>query len=581
MAKETLTKEAHEVIKCWLKEPYDQKTREEIKKLIAENPSEANNAFTTELQFGTGGIRAKMGPGPGRMNIYTIQTVTQGLANYILSFPKDQKTKGVVICHDCRIHSRDFAEEAAKVLAGNEIHVYLVPELRPTPFCSFAVRHYQAIAGINITASHNPKEYNGYKVYWSDGGQVVSPHDTKIIESVEKIKSLDQVKLADLDSHFITIINKNCEEGYLKAVLDQTLTPQRDREKGKHFKIVYSPLNGAGITMIPEALHRAGFTSLHVVKEQMTPDGTFPTTPYPNPEIDEALKLGWRDLKSQKADILLVSDPDSDRLSCSLLHRGQPKRLTGNELGAILLHNLILHLRPGGKWATVTTIVSSPLIAEMTKRHKGTCFEVLTGFKYIGEKIHQWEEQADGYDFIFGMEESLGYLHGTYARDKDATIAALLTAETALELKKQGKTLFDQLYTIYEAYGIFREDQLSIESKGGMESMLKKIGELRANPPKEIEGVKVEVIEDYQTQKSTWCKTGETKQLTLPKSNVLVFKLENQWRLIIRPSGTEPKLKIYGQARAPHEAHTEKALDHLEKQLNEFLHQFAKTHFAT
>ncbi len=579
MAKETLTQEAEKVIEEWLKDPYDEEIRKEIKELIAKNPAEANDAFTTEIQFGTGGLRAKMGPGPGRMNNYTIQTVTQGLANYIRTFPKDQRLRGVVVCHDCRIHSREFAEETARVLAGNEIHVYLVPELRPTPFCSFAVRHYKALAGINITASHNPREYNGYKVYWSDGAQVVSPHDNEIIASIEKVKSIKEVKLSDLDSRYITTINKNCDEAYLKAVLDLTLFPQRDRDEGKKLSIVYSPLYGAGMTMIPEALKRLGFTNLHVVKEQQGPDGTFPTAPYPNPEMDEALQLGWRDLKAQNADILLVSDPDSDRLSCSILHHGKPRKFTGNELGALLLHNLIYHLKPAGKWASITTIVSSPLIAEMTKRHKGTCFEVLTGFKYIGELIHQWENEPDGYQFLFGMEESLGYLFGTYARDKDATIAAVLTAETALELKNQHMTLLDQLYTIYEVYGIFREEQRTIESKAGMEPMLKKLAQLRLNPPKEIAGIKVERIEDYQVQKSTVLKTGETKHLSLPKSNVLSFMLENQWKLIIRPSGTEPKLKIYGHARAPHEANIERALDRLEKELADLLSHFEKTHF--
>ena len=579
MVKETLSKTAEEVIKNWLKAPYDEATREEIKKLVKDNPGEANEAFTTELKFGTAGLRAVMGPGPGRFNIYTIRIVTQGLANYIKTFPKEVWKKGVVLCHDCRIHSRDFAEECAKVLAGNDITVYLVPDLRPTPFCSFCIRHYGAVAGINITASHNPKEYNGYKVYWEDGAQIVSPHDTEIVEAVEKVKNIEQVKLAPLESSFITMIDINAEEAYYKALMDLSLFPERDRNEGARLNLVYSPLNGAGGTMIPEALKRTGFTSLHIVEEQAKPDGNFPTTPYPNPEMDDALKLGWRDLQDQKADILLVSDPDSDRLSCSLLHKGKPKRLTGNELGILMLHNLIQHLKPSGKWATVTTIVSSPLVLEMTKRNGGTCFEVLTGFKYIGEKIHEWEQEEDGYEFLFGMEESLGYLHGTHARDKDATIAALMTAEAALELKLNGMTLMDQLYTIYKTYGIYRESQRTVECKDGMEPMLKMIAAMRQSLPKTLLGLKVERIEDYQLQKSINFTNNEEGKLSLPKSNVLLFVLNDRSRIIIRPSGTEPKLKIYGQVYAPYESDIESSIAREEERLEKMLAQVESEYF--
>ncbi len=579
MDKETISKTAEECIKNWLKDPYDKETREEIKQLVKENPKEANDAFSTNLVFGTGGLRAKMGPGPGRMNKYTIQIVTQGLANYIKTFPKEVWMQGVVVCHDCRIHSRDFAEETARVLAGNHIPVHLVIDLRPTPFCSFCVRHYKAAAGINITASHNPKEYNGYKVYWDDGAQVVAPHDTRIIQEIEKIKKIEDVKMASFDSTLITMIDKNAEEAYYKALLDLSLFPDRDLKEGEKLNIIYSPLNGAGETMIPEALNRAGFTSLQIVEEQRAPDGSFPTTPYPNPETDAALELGWRDLKNKNGDILIVSDPDSDRLSCSLLHRGKPRRLSGNELGSIMLHNLIYHLKPTGRWATVTTIVSTPLIREMTERHNGTCFEVLTGFKYIGEKIHEWEQSKDGYDFLFGMEESLGYLHGTHSRDKDATIAALMTAEVALELKMKKKTLLDQLYSIYETYGIFRESQRVIESKNGMEPMLKLMGKIRMEIPKKFIGLEVESIDDYQQQKSINMKTNEESKLALPKSNVLVYKLKDKSRFIIRPSGTEAKLKIYGQIYSPHEGNIEAGIDRLDKHVEEMLAQVEEEYF--
>lgn len=532
----------------WLQDPYDEQTRKEIKDLIQSNPKEVEEAFSTELSFGTGGLRAKMGPGPGRMNKYTIRIVTQGLANYIKQFPKDSWANGVAICHDCRLHSREFAEEAAKVLAGNKIPVHLVSELRPTPFVSFALRYFKAIAGINITASHNPKEYNGYKVYWSDGAQVVSPHDAFIIEEVEKV-DLSQVKLADLKSPLISIISPVVDDAYIDAVCKLCIHKDFLHIYGKELSIVYSPLNGAGITMIPRALKLCGFANVYIVAKQKHPDGNFPTTPYPNPETAKALELGMRDLEEQQADILLVSDPDADRLSCTLLHQGKPYRLTGNELGALLLNFLIVNLAPQGKWATVTTIVSTDLIRKITQRHYGTCFEVLTGFKYIGEKIHQWESREKGYQFFFGMEESLGYLHGTHARDKDATVAACLTAEMALRLKKQGKTLLDELYAIYTEYGIHREDQTTINAEEEMSTLLAKIDQLRKSPPKTLCSLSTLRIDDYLTSTSTNFQT--TTHLDLPKENVLVFHLNEGVKFIIRPSGTEPKIKIYGQIVSP------------------------------
>lgn len=564
MDRDVLSKTAEQVIKDWLKAPYDEETRKEVKELMQKDPKEANDAFTTELKFGTAGLRAKMGPGPGRMNKYTIQKATQGLANYILNFPKSEYENGVVVCHDSRNHSRDFAIETARVLAGNKIRVHLVPELRPTPFASFSLRHFKCIAGINITASHNPKEYNGYKVYWRDGAQIVPPHETAIIQEMEKITSLSQIKAAKEDSPLISLIPPEVDVAYLDAVKGQMIDHELCQRFGKDLKIVYSPLNGAGITMIPDAFKMWGFRDVHVVEEQKKPDGNFPTTPYPNPEMDAALKLSWRDLVNQQADISLVSDPDSDRLSCSLLVDKKPVRLTGNELGALLLHYILLKRKPKGRFATVTTIVSSSLIKEMTEKNGGTCFEVLTGFKYIGEKIHQWESEKNGYDFLFGMEESLGYLYGTFARDKDATIAACLTAELTLSLKKENKTLLDQLYILYATYGIHRETQMVIESKEGLDALVKKMDALRKEPPKKLCGQKVLSTEDYKVGKMMDHMMGKENPIDLPKANVLVFKLEDETKLILRPSGTEPKLKIYIQVKnTTHEVSEEsiKALD--------------------
>jgi phosphoglucomutase/phosphomannomutase len=474
MKKVTFDKLVEDRIKSWLKAPYDEETRREVQELVKMDPEGASEAFATEIQFGTGGMRAKMGPGPARMNKYTIHTITQGLANYILSFPENLRQGGVVICHDPRLHSREFAEETARVLAGNGIAVHLVPNLRPTPFASFALRYYKSISAVNITASHNPKEYNGYKVYWSDGGQVVSPHDTEIVKEIEKIRSENEIKIAPLNSPLISLIPKEVDEAYLKAILNLRINSTLCKFHGKELKIIYSPLNGAGNPTIPNSLNLWGFSDVNLVEEQKNPDGNFPTTPYPNPETDEALALGWRDLVQQKGDVLLVSDPDSDRLSCSILHKRKPLRFTGNELGILLLHYLIQNKHPNGRFATITTIVSSSLIKEMTEKHNGSCFEVLTGFKYIGEKIHEWETEKNGYSFLFGMEESLGYLYGTHSRDKDATIAACLTAELALHLKKEGRSLLDQLYAIYSIYGIHRERQLSFTSKHGIDFLLQK-----------------------------------------------------------------------------------------------------------
>ncbi len=504
------------------------------------------------LAFGTGGVRAKMGPGSDQINVGTIRLITQGLADYLKTFPEKEWRRGVVICHDSRLHGREFALETAYVLAGNEIPVFLVSALRPTPFASFAVRYLHAKAGINLTASHNPKDYNGYKVYWDDGAQVVFPHDTGIMAAIGKVKT---PKVASHDTPLIKIIGEDVDKAYLDAIFQLSSSSK----KGHSLSIIYSPLNGAGITVIPQALRRAGFSNVHLVEEQKTPDGNFPTTPYPNPETERALALGLRDLQNQNADLLLVSDPDSDRLAASVLHNHTPVHFTGNELGTLLLHYLIIKKRPQGKWAVVTTIVSTHLIKLMTEKSGGTCFEVLTGFKYIGEKIHQWEQSKDGYSFFFGMEESLGYLYGTHARDKDATIAACLTAEMALDAKQQGKSLLDSLYDIYRTFGIYRTGQTSIESPS-LSHMTESMSKLRNNLPSHLAGVKVDSVKD--------CLKGD---LDLPKSDVLIFYLADKSKFIFRPSGTEPKLKIYGEVTDKSSGNIEDEIKALDARLNQML----------
>lgn len=531
-----------------------------------------------KIKFGTAGLREVMGPLPGQMNIETIQYVTQGLANYIKTFPKERWQGGVVICHDSRINSRKFAEETAKVLAGNGITAHLTADLRPTPFASFAIRYYKAISGVNITASHNSKEYNGYKVYWEDGAQVVFPHDEEITKEVMKVT---KIHLAPLTDPLIKIIDESCENAYLKAIDSLKINSELDKNFGKDLLVIYSPLNGAGVTMIPKALEMWGFSNVNLVEEQKMPDGNFPTTPYPNPETEAALTLGVRDLKEKQGDLLLVSDPDSDRLSVSIIYKNETRRFSGNELGSIMLDYLIKELKPKNNFATVTTIVSTPLIKKMTKKAGGTCFEVLTGFKYIGEKIHLWEKEGI-YSFLFGMEESLGFLYGTHARDKDATIAACLSAEIALFLKKEKKTFIDRLYEIYSEFGIYRESQLTLSSEKGLDFLIAKLDNIRKNPPKTLFGKAVVKTEDYFTSEAKDLLTNKTTKLDLPKSDVLAFLLEDESKYLLRPSGTEPKLKIYGHiyGKSSQYASIEKGIFELDKQIKENLDEMKSLLFT-
>ncbi|MBM3201059.1 MAG: phospho-sugar mutase [Chlamydiae bacterium] len=535
--KKTLEKCAEERIKEWLKAPLDPETRNEIKALMEKNPEKANESFSETLQFGTAGMRAIMAIGSNCLNIYTIRQATQGLANYILS--QNILAPSVIISYDCRHHSREFALECAKVLAGNKIKVYLYRELRPTPMASWGVRHYRTTAGIMITASHNPPEYNGYKVYWSDGAQVTSPHDTKIMAEVQKLENFDQIKLANENDPLIQWLDEEADRAYLSEILKLRLTPHEDEEKGHWLNILYSPLCGAGKIVVKQALEKAGFTNVSYVKGQEGPDGNFANLRHPDPEGEEARKLGEAQLLSQKADLCLFTDPDSDRLAVSILHEGQVISFTGNELGCLLIDFILevnKHIPKNS--AAVTTIVSTPLFDAILEKHHITPFHVLTGFKYIGEKIHLWETSKPSYSYLFGFEESMGYLYGTHARDKDATIGALLASEMALHLKKQGKTLLHRLYELYSLYGIYREKAISIQLEEGGEKMLKIMAYLRSNTPTSIGKRKVVSVIDYMKG-----------QNDLPKANVLCLELDDHSKIIIRPSGTEPKIKIYGQMR--------------------------------
>lgn len=556
MTSESLPSEVKQRVAAWLKEPYDAETQKEVRLLQEKDPTALIDAFYTTIAFGTGGMRSLMGVGTNRLNKYTIQGATQGLANYILS--RKIKTPKVFISYDSRNNSRFFAEETARVLAGNGIEVFITKHLRPTPFVSFGCRYHGCTAAVMITASHNLPEYNGYKVYWSDGAQVVPPHDIGIIAEVQKIQDPSQVKLTQFKDRLINEVESENDEAYFKALMPLQNHPDINQRYGRKLKIIYSPLHGCGITTLPEGIKRWGFTSLSLVEAQKTPDGNFPSAHSPNPEQEQTLDLGIQQLMHEKGDLFLASDPDADRLGVVIRHNETPVILNGNQIASLCLFYLCNTKSLPENSAAVTTIVTTELFKTIAKSYGVTPFEVLTGFKYIGEKIHQWEGSKE-FSFLFGAEESLGFLYGTHSRDKDATAAACLIAEMALQLKLQNKTLVDLLSELYKKYGPFLEGQLSVKfpaGKEGRETMDKLMKNLRANPPAEIAGQKVIDIEDYLTGKT---------HTPLPKSNVLLFRLEDQSKFIIRPSGTEPKIKVYGLACHQEKKRLEAALNILKE----------------
>ena len=537
-------------IHTWLGSAFDSLTHKNIEDLLKTHPEELIDAFYTDLSFGTGGVRALMGVGTNRLNIYTIRLITQALASYLMRL--NMVSPLVVIGYDSRHHSLEFAEETAKVLAGNNIEVRLFPDIRPTPYTSFACRYLKASAAVMITASHNPKEYNVYKVYWSDGAQVVPPHDVGILEESHKNHSLSTVRLAPLSSSLIRKTDPSLDTAYLKAIEPLQLQKKDNREKGHLLKVIYTSLHGTGITMVPKALSSWGFTNIAYVEQQIIPDGNFPTVKFPNPEYPETLQLGTALLLAKEGDLLLASDPDADRLGVVCLHQKKGVILTGNEIASICTYYLCSTLKTQGtltpKTTFISTIVSTRLIEAIATSFGAHYCDVLTGFKYIGEKIHQWESEASEYQFLFGAEESYGYLLGSVARDKDAIIASCLLSEIALHLKLQGKTLIDALHTIYKHYGVYREGQVSLSfasGKEGSEKIEALMHSLREKPLSELCGKKVLRRFDYLQKKEVDIAKNTVRPLTLPLSDVLIFTLEGGGRLIIRPSGTEPKIKIY------------------------------------
>ena len=533
---------------------FDEQTKAELK-AIENDESEIKERFYKDLEFGTGGLRGIIGAGTNRMNIYTVGKATQGLADYILENNPQGAQMGVAIAYDSRNMSPEFARKTGLTLCANGIKAYVFESLRPTPELSFAVRHLGCTAGVVVTASHNPPEYNGYKVYWQDGGQVPYPRDEAIIEEVNAVAGFDAVKTMDYDEAvskglYVTI-GSEVDDEYIKNVKAQSLNPEIVSKTADSLKIVYTPLHGTGNLPVRRVLKETGFKNVYVVPEQEMPDGNFSTVGYPNPEDPKAFTLAIKLAKEIDADVIIGTDPDCDRVGVVVKDsKGEYIVLTGNMTGALLTNYMLSQRKEKGilpaNGAVIKTIVTTEMIRPIASEYGVKLFDVLTGFKYIGEKIKQFEETGD-YTFVFGFEESYGCLSGTYARDKDAVVASMLIAELTAFYKNQGKTLYDGLIELYEKYGYYREGITSITLKGieGVEKIKYIMDTLRKNPPKEFLGNNVMWLRDYTQSEFKNLITGETEKNTLPSSNVLHYTLENGDWVCVRPSGTEPKIKIY------------------------------------
>lgn len=538
----------------WLSNPYfDEATKEELKG-IANDENEIKERFYADLEFGTAGLRGIIGAGTNRMNVYTVRKATQGLANYIASV--GGKEKGVAIAYDSRRMSPEFADEAALCLAANGIKAFVFESLRPTPELSYAVRKLSCIAGINITASHNPPEYNGYKVYWEDGAQITPPHDTGIMDEVKKVTDYSTVKTMDKEAAkaagLYIVIGQDIDDAYMEELKSQVIHWDAIKAEQKNLKIVYSPLHGTGNIPARRVLKELGFENVYVVKEQELPDGEFPTVSYPNPEAKEAFELGLKLAKEVDADLVLATDPDADRLGVYVKDdkTGEYITLTGNMSGC-LLADYEIGQRAAEKGlpedgALISTIVTTNMAAAIAKAYGVKFIEVLTGFKFIGQQILGFENSGKG-TYLFGFEESYGCLIGTHARDKDAIVATMALCEAAAYYKSQGKTLWDAMIDMYEKYGYYKDDIKSITLKGieGLAKIQEILETLRNDPPAQIGDYKVLSARDYKKDTIKNMETGEVSPTGLPNSNVLYYDLNDDAWLCVRPSGTEPKVKFY------------------------------------
>lgn len=533
--------------KQWLSPSFDEKTRQEVQDLL-DNPDKTNliEAFYRNLEFGTGGLRGIMGAGTNRMNMYIVGMATQGFANYLKKCYKDRKEISAVVCHDCRNNSRLFAETVANIFSANGIKAYIFDDLRPTPECSYAIRYLKAQAGVNLTASHNPREYNGYKAYWEDGAQVIAPHDKGIIDEVNKV-TIDDVKFTP-NPELIQIIGEDIDEPYLRQIRTISIDPEVIRRQ-HDLKIVYTPLHGAGRVMIPRSLAYWGFDNVHCVPEQMIKDGNFPTVDRPNPEFAEALTLGLRDAKALYADILMASDPDADRVGMACKNdKGEWVLINGNQTCMIFLWYIIANRKATGKLKPtdfiVKTIVTTELIKKIADKQGVEMRDCYTGFKWIAREILLSEGKQQ---YIGGGEESYGFLAEDFVRDKDAVSACSLLAEICAYAKDKGKTLYDILMDIYKEYGFSKEFTINVErpGKSGAEEIQNMMTNFRANPPKELGGSRVVLWKDYKTLQATDAE-GNTTALNMPEtSNVLQWFCDDDTKVSVRPSGTEPKIKFY------------------------------------
>lgn len=539
-------------VETWLNGNFDEDVKSQIRDLQSSNTEELADAFYRNLEFGTGGLRGLMGIGTNRMNKYTVGMATQGYANYLKqSFPGEEIK--VAIAHDSRNNSRFFAETTANVFAANGIKVFLFEEMRPTPELSFAIRQLGCKGGVVCTASHNPKEYNGYKAYWDDGGQLVPPHDKNVIAEVEKIESVDEVKWSGNEEN-ITMIGKEMDEAYINMVKGLSVYPEVVA-KESDLKIVYTPIHGTGIKLIPQLMKEYGFTNVQIVEEQSTPDGNFPTVVYPNPEESEAMSYALKKAQEIDADILLGTDPDSDRVGIGVKdNRGQWVLLNGNQT-ALLAFNYLIESRKEKGVAqpndmVVKTIVTTDMIDVFAAKNGVACYNVLTGFKWIAELI---KEKEGNENYIIGGEESYGLLIGSHLRDKDAISAVAILCEMAAYEKSKGRTLFQKLIQLYVEYGFYKEHLISITKKGrdGQQQIANMMDRFRSNPPTTLAGSKVVELLDYEKSVKTNLLTNTQSPIELPKSNVLQFVTEDGSKISARPSGTEPKIKFYFSVNAP------------------------------
>lgn len=572
-------REVKEKAQSWLDSPIDEASKEEIRAMMAGNEEELVESFYRNLEFGTGGLRGIMGVGTNRMNIYTVGMATQGLCNYLLNQFADRDHISVAIAYDCRNNSPEFAEITARICIANGIKAYLFDDLRPTPELSFAIRQLGCQSGVVVTASHNPKEYNGYKVYWEDGAQIVNPHDVNIVNEVQKIESVAEVKF-DGDRSQIESLGEEMDALYIKEVIKQSINPELIQAH-PDVKIVYTPIHGTGVTMVPRALKELGFTHIYNVPEQDVVDGNFPTVVSPNPEESEALTMALQKADEVGADLVMASDPDADRVGMAIRDdEGKLILVNGHQTASLLTYYLLSQWHERGKLKgneyIVKTVVTTELIADMAKHYKVPFWDTLTGFKHIAGVIRENEGKMT---FIGGGEESYGFMIGDFVRDKDAVSSCSILAEMAAWARSKNKSIYDVMLDMYEEFSLYREALINVVRKGksGAEEIQQMMAEFRSNPPSTLDGSRVMIIRDYESLVSRNLLSGEEALLETPRSNVLQFLMENGSKVSVRPSGTEPKIKFYfsvseklesRESYKQQKAHLDQKIDGIKKELN-------------